>query len=583
MLLAVMRHPGDADATSNNAGSVGPGQPVRASDRHRGLNENLARECLELHTVSPAAGYTQADVTNFARMLTGWSIDLRGDPPGFRFRPSPTSPGTDVMGRSFPEGEEGGVRRCTSWPTIRRPTGTSPPSWCGISSPTSRRLRRRGAIEGVLRDTRRRPGRRGRCPDRAGRGLAAGEPSCARRWTSSSPRLRALDLPAEQRPGMTCPASSRGLGQPMWNAPQPNGWPDRAADWAAPEAMMRRIDWAYGVRRPRSATRDAAALAEATLGPLLSDDTLQAVHRAGSRRDAMTLLLTSPNSRGDDMLQPDPPRRAARAGPGVCRSAAPRWRWPPRRPSGASSWSSCAARWMGCRRWCRTAIRRWPGCAASSCRRFRAQDGLLDLGGFYGLHPALTELHAMYQAGELAAGPCRRRALPGAQPFRGAGLSGKRRRPSHDQRLAQPRGRRAADSPPAGPKATRWRSASRCPCCCAVRPRSATGRRTASPRRSPTCTPSIAALNQRDPVIGPGDRRGPARRAASAPRCWRGDATAAGKDRYAFPALAGRRADAGAADGPRVAALEIGGWDTHVAQVPGWRGLLSQLDAGLAR
>jgi uncharacterized protein (DUF1800 family) len=61
--------------------------------------------------------------------------------------------------------------------------------------------------------------------------------------------------------------------------------------------MMRRIDWAYGMSGHAAATpgrRDAAELAEATLGPLLSDDTLQAVHRAGSRRDAMTLLLTAP-------------------------------------------------------------------------------------------------------------------------------------------------------------------------------------------------------------------------------------------------------------------------------------------------
>jgi uncharacterized protein (DUF1800 family) len=61
--------------------------------------------------------------------------------------------------------------------------------------------------------------------------------------------------------------------------------------------MIRRIDWAYGVSGRVAAAdsgRDAAELAEATMGPLLSDDTLQAVHRAGSRREAMTLLLTSP-------------------------------------------------------------------------------------------------------------------------------------------------------------------------------------------------------------------------------------------------------------------------------------------------
>ena len=49
----------------------------------RGLNENLARECLELHTVSPAAGYTQADVTTFAE-----------DPDRLVDRPSASRPGS---------------------------------------------------------------------------------------------------------------------------------------------------------------------------------------------------------------------------------------------------------------------------------------------------------------------------------------------------------------------------------------------------------------------------------------------------------------------------------------------------------
>src|SRR5579875_1927626 len=68
----------------DNAGSVGPDSPV-GQRTHRGLNENLARECLELHTVSPAAGYTQADVTAFAAVLTGWSVDRDGPQPGFVF------------------------------------------------------------------------------------------------------------------------------------------------------------------------------------------------------------------------------------------------------------------------------------------------------------------------------------------------------------------------------------------------------------------------------------------------------------------------------------------------------------------
>jgi uncharacterized protein (DUF1800 family) len=102
--------------------------------------------------------------------------------------------------------------------------------------------------------------------------------------------VRALDIPPEQIPLLAILA---GLGQPLWAAPAPNGWPDRADDWAAPEAMLRRIDWASGFAG-RVGDHDVATLADTTLGPLLRPETSEAIRHAGSRREAMTLLLTSP-------------------------------------------------------------------------------------------------------------------------------------------------------------------------------------------------------------------------------------------------------------------------------------------------
>jgi len=108
MLLAVMRHPAML-LYLDNAGSVGPDSPAGARG-HRGLNENLARECLELHTVSPLAGYTQADVTSFAKVLTGWSVEVPKDPAGFRYRPDTHEPGAQtLLGQTFSADEEGGV------------------------------------------------------------------------------------------------------------------------------------------------------------------------------------------------------------------------------------------------------------------------------------------------------------------------------------------------------------------------------------------------------------------------------------------------------------------------------------------
>jgi uncharacterized protein (DUF1800 family) len=76
MLLAVERHPAML-IYLDQAVSIGPDSPLglRAKGRRRsGLNENLAREIMELHTLGVRTGYTQADVTEFARAMTGWTV-----------------------------------------------------------------------------------------------------------------------------------------------------------------------------------------------------------------------------------------------------------------------------------------------------------------------------------------------------------------------------------------------------------------------------------------------------------------------------------------------------------------------------
>jgi len=230
-------------------------------------------------------------------VLTGWSIDLRAEPPGFRYRPLAHEPGAQrVMGRVFPDGQEGGqaaLHFLANHPATHRFLATKLVRHFVADDPPQDAVRR---IEGVLRDT--------------GGDLGAASAALISLDTAWQPAtklrapldyvvacLRALDLPSEQRAEPSLLGMLAGLGQPLWNAPQPNGWPDRAGDWATPEGMIRRIDWAYGVSGRVTSSqnaRDAAELAEAALGPLLSADTLQAVHRAGSRREAMTLLLSAP-------------------------------------------------------------------------------------------------------------------------------------------------------------------------------------------------------------------------------------------------------------------------------------------------
>lgn len=292
MVMAVMHHPAMLLYLDNEA-SFGPNS--RGGLRqNKGLNENLARECLELHTLSPASGYTQTDVTSLARLITGWGIARRPDaqgPPGYRFRPNLHEPGEKtLLGRTFPEGEEGGRQALlflADHPATHRHLATKLVRHFVADAPPPDAVRR---VEGVLRDS--------------GGDLRAASLELVRlpgAWTPlaklRTPQelvlatIRGAALPAEKRPGFN--GIVQGLGQGMFGAPFPIGWPDTSAEWAGPEAMMRRIDWIYGFAgRPELA--EPAVLADTMLGPLLSPATASAMRGAGSRRDAITLLLASP-------------------------------------------------------------------------------------------------------------------------------------------------------------------------------------------------------------------------------------------------------------------------------------------------
>ena len=116
MLLAVEMHPAML-LYLDQAQSVGPnsevGSAIIAGGRRTvGLNENLAREILELHTLGVRTGYSQADVTEFARAMTGWSVAgitrgpmarfSQGQPGAFMFVPALHEPGArTIMGRRY--------------------------------------------------------------------------------------------------------------------------------------------------------------------------------------------------------------------------------------------------------------------------------------------------------------------------------------------------------------------------------------------------------------------------------------------------------------------------------------------------
>jgi len=289
MLRAVMRHPAMLWYLDNQD-SMGPDSPagLRA---FRGLNENLARECLELHTIGVGAGYTQADVTEFAKILTGWSVEMGAAIPGFAFMPERHQPGSKtIMGMTFSQGEAGGEAALT---------------WLGNHPATFRRVAERlvrhfvadqpapadvKRVSGVLRQTR---------GDLKAATLAvldlpgAWQPLTKLRAPGDFvvASVRALDLPEAARPDML--GLMGQFGQPLLSAPLPNGWPDTAADWADGEMLLRRADWAFGMAG-RHPDLDPMALAEVSLGDLLGEATRQAIERAATRRDAVALAFAAP-------------------------------------------------------------------------------------------------------------------------------------------------------------------------------------------------------------------------------------------------------------------------------------------------
>ncbi len=297
LLVAASRHPAMLMYLDQQT-STGPNSPAGLKHPGAGLNENLGREIMELHSLGVDAGYSQADVTEFARALTGWSMGGGGAPVEqqglFLYKPQLHEPGERrVFGRTYPAEDEAQAR------TILRDFASSPH--------TSRHLARKIAGHFVADDP---PPALVAKLDRAYRksdgdlaAVAEALVSAPESWTPDAAKLktpyeflisayRAVGfVPTDARKEVFAPLG--GLGQRPFFAPQPNGWSDAAADWGAPDAVVRRIGWARSFAGGRASV-DPSQVAEAALGARLSPDTAAAVRRAETRPEALTLLLMSP-------------------------------------------------------------------------------------------------------------------------------------------------------------------------------------------------------------------------------------------------------------------------------------------------
>jgi uncharacterized protein (DUF1800 family) len=314
MLQASTRHPGML-VYLDNWQSIGPNSLWAKNPMARprgpglaqakGLNENLGRELLELHTLGVNGGYTQADVQSLAKIITGWMYErprpqtlfnnlpaTRSGAQLFVFEGGAHEPGAQVLlGKSYAQnGEAQGTAalndlarhpstaRFIATKLVRHYIADDPPA-AAVDRVAAAFKRSDGdlktAMEAVIDS-----------PE------AWAEPFQKFKQPEeyAISFLRALNVQTLP-PGVGAAALSL-MGQPVYRAAGPDGWSDRAASWLNADLVWKRIEWAEAAaQRIARADIDPVLIGESALGPLMSADTRDAIRRAQSPMQGLSILL----------------------------------------------------------------------------------------------------------------------------------------------------------------------------------------------------------------------------------------------------------------------------------------------------
>ncbi len=306
LLLAAETHPAMILYLDNER-SIGPdsviAKPARRKRRKRtvGINENLAREILELHTLGVDGGYRQADVTAFAKVLTGWSIGSdqgrfkAGTPGAFLFREIAHEPGSQViMGERFQQaGFDQGVavlRKLALDSSTARFIATKLVRHFVADQPPAPMVDR---IATVFLDS------GGNLPEVHAALVQSNEPWQVPFAKYKTPEEfvisshRAFDyVPLRMK---TVIGALEQMGQMPLRPGSPEGWPDTAEQWGGADALYKRIEWSNAAARRIGARRNPLEIGEMSLGANFSEHTRNAIKRAESVVQGMTLLLASPD------------------------------------------------------------------------------------------------------------------------------------------------------------------------------------------------------------------------------------------------------------------------------------------------
>jgi uncharacterized protein (DUF1800 family) len=297
LLEAAVKHPAML-VYLDNWKSVGPNSRV-GERKAIGLNENLAREVLELHTLGVDGGYTQADVTSFAKVLTGWTIDRNGgrtEGSGAIFLPRRHEPGDfTVLGKVY--GQRGQRKLDAVLDDLARHPATARHiarklTRCFVGDDAPPEIAEATARAFLDSDG-----------DLAATTRALVSTDAA--WATPPSKLRdpylftvasfrVLRMTTDSDNEKAAFNMMNALGQKIWTPPSPAGWPDGDDAWLAGDALLERLDFASVLARRIDPELDVPALAADVLGPRYDQPTREAVTRAESREQAVSLMLLSP-------------------------------------------------------------------------------------------------------------------------------------------------------------------------------------------------------------------------------------------------------------------------------------------------
>lgn len=291
LLISVIKHPAMLLYLNNEKSA---GNNSKLARKGRGLNENLAREILELHTVGVNGGYSQQDVIALANGISGWSFRRpnNGKPAGFTFRRRAHEPGSQtLLGKSYrqqgiKQGEamlqalasHPGTARYVSTKLVRHFISDMPAPVL-VNKLVKRWQQTNGNLKQIMLTL---------IDSQESWAVADNKLKTPRDFVISSFRL--LNATPKKHRALIRTLST--LGQQPFKAGSPAGYGDSASHWDGANALMARIDWAAQLAGSRY-TRGLTNI-EQQLTALLTPQNYKTVMRAESRQQSLTLALMSP-------------------------------------------------------------------------------------------------------------------------------------------------------------------------------------------------------------------------------------------------------------------------------------------------